>query len=218
MNELSNKALSLFLLAAIVVSLGGTLVVLNKLGTMHPTGFAASATGTVNLTVASTKSITTNESNLINFGSCTTAGSYFDVINSENTLNTSTRCPSLDSTYRNISVRNDGNANGSITVAFSACAPGGGNASCAFLNSSGSPKSTLQFRTTSSGRPPYTGGCSNTPITAYTIVNGTHPVAACTQLDAGASANSLVLNVQIGLSPSTYLVTNTQNTVTFAIA
>lgn len=214
MNDLSNKSLGVFLLVAIVVSLGGTFVVLSRLGDVS-TGYASSATGTVNLTVSSTKSITTNESNLINFGGCTTAGSYYEVINSENQYNTSTRCPNLDSYYRNISARNDGNANGTVTVTFSACSPGYGNTSCDFMTSPGVIKPTLQFRTTSNGRT-YTGGCA-TPNATYTAVNGTNALAACALLTSGGSANSIILNVQIGLPADTNVVTNAQNTVTFNI-
>ena len=48
--EINNRALVLFLVAAIVVSLAGTIISLNKLGTLrYTTGLAASDTATATL-------------------------------------------------------------------------------------------------------------------------------------------------------------------------
>ena len=58
MGDLSNKSLALLLLVVMVVSLFGTFMVLNRVGTQYgPTGFALQETGYVNLTISSFMSI-----------------------------------------------------------------------------------------------------------------------------------------------------------------
>lgn len=198
--ELSNKALAVLLLAAMVVSLGGTIISLNKMNQVEYVGYATSATGTVNLSIGSTKSITTADGNIVNFGTCSISSGITDYVNSEMTDNTTTRCPSY--TQSNISVRNDGNSNVSVTMQFSNCGPGYGNASCTFLDTS---SATLSYRTTSSGRGGNSGGCTSGPVTTYTPVNTTAAgLPACTLLEAvGApGANSFVTNFRIGIPSS----------------
>jgi len=67
--DISNKTLALFLLGAIVVSLGGTIMSLNKLGDISSVGLVTQ-TGTVNLAIESSLSITTQDRDTINFGTC----------------------------------------------------------------------------------------------------------------------------------------------------
>jgi len=52
--QVSNKTLAMFLVAAIVVSIAGTLIGLNKIGSIGTTGYA---TGTANLTIYTNSSI-----------------------------------------------------------------------------------------------------------------------------------------------------------------
>ncbi len=72
--DISNRTLGLLLVAAIVVSIGGTFISLNSLNNMSggglPTGFAITDTGNVTLNVADTVNILVNDS-IINFGTCT---------------------------------------------------------------------------------------------------------------------------------------------------
>jgi hypothetical protein len=62
MKELSNSTLVILVLMAIIASIGGTIISLNKLnqlaGVTSVTGFASSITGKANLTVATTLDIT----------------------------------------------------------------------------------------------------------------------------------------------------------------
>ena len=69
-DEISNKTLAMLLVAAIVVSLGGTLVSLNKLSRFNTAGITglASASGEANLTISETVSITLLDGK-IEFGS-----------------------------------------------------------------------------------------------------------------------------------------------------
>ena len=69
MNDISNRALALLLVSAIVISLGATVYTLNKLESSKlPTGMAQSGLGTVNLTVESTLSILMQGLTIIDFG------------------------------------------------------------------------------------------------------------------------------------------------------
>ncbi|MFA6073353.1 MAG: hypothetical protein WC758_04535 [Candidatus Woesearchaeota archaeon] len=193
--ELSNKSLAILLLAAMVVSLGGTIMSLNRMNQVEYVGFATSATGSVNLTVESSKSITTADANVVNFGTCNTSAGRTDYINSELTDNTTSRCSMAAA--NNISVRNDGNIEVAVTIQFGDCAPGFGNASCTFLDSS-TNEGTLAYKTTSAGRGAYTGGCTGV-VATYTAVNGTNNLAACTTLATHPTANSFVTNFRVGL-------------------
>ena len=69
--DISNKTLAMFLVAAIVVSIAGTTISLNRLGDIStsPTGFATSGVGNVSLNVNTDLSIVLDEA-WINFGDC----------------------------------------------------------------------------------------------------------------------------------------------------
>ncbi len=66
--DMSNKSLALILVVAIVVSLGGTIISLNKLSQLGITGLAPTDTGTANLTISSQIHINFDVNN-VNFGS-----------------------------------------------------------------------------------------------------------------------------------------------------
>ncbi|MCF7799319.1 hypothetical protein K9M74_05445, partial [Candidatus Woesearchaeota archaeon] len=68
--DISNKTLGLLLVAAIVVSVGGTLMSLNQLESVSPTGFATTGSGTVDLDIGSYVAIVVDDT-AINFGTCT---------------------------------------------------------------------------------------------------------------------------------------------------
>jgi hypothetical protein len=192
--ELSNKALAVLLLAAMVISLGGTLLSLNKMSSVKVVGYATTSTGIVNLSISDFISITTNESSLVDFGACTLNDSRAINLTSMSTQDTQDYCP----TYRganisNISVRNNGNVPANVTIASSVCAPGGGNLSCSFLNNSAlgyTENGLFQFSTINAGRAGYTGACG--AVETWTTLNGTHGYRACTNLLNGAVANSFV--------------------------
>jgi len=76
MKQISSRALMTLLVASVVVSVVGTVINFNKLSQLIPlgsgqglTGFATTATGTVNVSIASVASIVLSD-NIINFGSC----------------------------------------------------------------------------------------------------------------------------------------------------
>jgi hypothetical protein len=68
MDDISNRTLAIFLITAIIVSLGATVTVLNKINLGSPTGMATSDTANVSLTVSSTVSFLLRN-DTIDFGS-----------------------------------------------------------------------------------------------------------------------------------------------------
>jgi len=120
MADISNKTLSLLLIGAIVISLMGTLISLNRLGKIGVpviTGAGTSDTGEAQLTIASQLSITVVDST-INFGSCTPGSGNTSVVDSNNTELDGTsggQCDNLQ-VPQNITVENDGNQLANITV------------------------------------------------------------------------------------------------------
>jgi hypothetical protein len=214
--ELSNKALAVLLLAALVVSLGGTIISLNRMNSVEMVGFATSSTGIVNLSIASTISITTNESSIVDFGACTLNSSRAINISSWGNLDTAQYCPQYQGTnITNISVRNDGNVVVNVSIATSQCAPGAGNAACTFLNLSTTPwneNGLFEYTTSNYGKTVYTGGCGTVNGT-WNAFNSTAAVPACIDLDTDAFANSFVtdfrLRVPNGLGVGQQLATIT---------
>ena len=97
--DVSNKTLAMFLVAAVVVSLVGTIISLNKLGTLTTTGYAT-GTGRVELNVSTTTSIkfvlntvnwSTGSVNSSGYWNCTltTVGGHTAGCNGFNTWNES---------------------------------------------------------------------------------------------------------------------------------
>jgi hypothetical protein len=196
--EFSNKALAIFLLAAMVVSLGGTIISLNRLNEVKTVGYATSATGIVQLTISQSLSITTADGNSVDFGSCTPpAGAGVTAnVTSDILENTTASCTGY--TQTNISVRNDGNVNATVSANSSAVGRAN-NASGAFLNSS-SATSSLQFKSANAGRLTNTGGCTAGTVGAYTpFTEAGRPYIVCDNLKIGniGGANSIVANFKI---------------------
>ena len=189
--DISNRTLAVFLLAAIVVSLGGTIVSLNRLNSI--TGYAGSAFGNVSLSVGGTLSITTVDNPLLNFGSCSPISGFQSIINSVGGANTTTVCAAYS--VDNISVRNDGNVHANVTISANRTgAAHGGD----FLNSV-TGVSAFAYRTTKNGYAPYTNGCVG-DVSLATYANFTSTVAnytACSNLTAGGTNNSFITDFQI---------------------
>jgi len=127
-NHTNNQTIILTLIVAIVISLGGTVIVLTKLSSISTkiTGLAPSETGQVNITIRRVASLDVNDTyNIINFGSCTPPvfGDSAAVINSsmnETHLNSTTMvgCSGGNvNTVNFIRVHNIGNVNLNVTVA-----------------------------------------------------------------------------------------------------
>ena len=84
MADFSNKTIATLLVVAIIISISGTLISLQKLSNLGVSGFATSGTGVANLTISSSRSITVT-TNLIDFGSGYPATSETCVMESNRT-------------------------------------------------------------------------------------------------------------------------------------
>lgn len=193
--DISNRALAMFLLAAIVVSLAGTIISLNKLEGTSTTGFATSGTGNVSLNIQSQLSITTADSALINFGACTPLSGTEAVVASTGGANTSI-CGgfAVGGADSNISVRNDGNVNANVTIKPDKLGKAQGGT---FLDST-SGTSAIAYKTVGGGISPYANGCQSGLVSSYKNFTSTSTaVAACANLTSGATANSFLTHLQI---------------------
>ncbi len=121
MTDISNKTLALLMVAAVVVSLGGLFVSLDRLsklggagteGANGVTGFAI-ALGRANVTITSSATITMSDSS-INFGACTlpSVGTLANI--SSNNSNGGGYCDGVFPDY--VTVVNTGNNNLNISV------------------------------------------------------------------------------------------------------
>lgn len=196
---ISNKTLALFMLAAVVVSLGGTIMNLNQLTTISTTGLATD-TGTVNIDIAATVSITTEDSNLINFGQCTPLSGEAAMVNSEGTGGNQSICDGIneptDSTP--ISVRNNGNIDAVVTVRTNATGAADGGE---FL-SSDSASSSVAIRTINDGFGSFEGGCSGSVLGTYSVFNTTGipgEKTACSLLQFGGTQNSILAHIELNI-------------------
>jgi hypothetical protein len=114
--DVSNRTLAVLLIAAIVFSVGGTLMSFSQTGVGSPTGFATNSTdGTVQLTINQAISITLIDSD-INFGNCNVSTS--GLTNYDSSLGSSGVNNSLcsGSLPDNITIENDGNVEANVTV------------------------------------------------------------------------------------------------------
>lgn len=186
--SVSNKTLAVMLLAAIVVSLGGTFISLNKLGAISTTGHST-ADGTVQLNIATNLEITTDNSG-INFGECVLGDNAAGfTINSETPGGNANGNCSTYSVEDGITVRNSGNVN--ALVVFNVDKIGSAQ-SGTFLNT-GSTNSSIAYKLVNEGATVVAGtfgaGCnSGLGATSYTIFTNTSDHAVCGNLTTGANS------------------------------
>lgn len=191
--DISNKTLALFLLGAIVVSLGGTILSLNKLGEVTTTGLVTQP-GQVDLEILSSLSITTEDNSVINFGTCTPPAGQTTIINSEGLENTTSVCGAYGGS--GIYVRNNGNVNANVTIRSNVVGAAEGGE---FLNST-IGTSSLQYKTVGEGDGSFTNGCQTGLVGSYTaFAEEDEEYLVCGNLTAGATANSFETHIQIVL-------------------
>lgn len=216
--DISNKTLAMFLLIAIVISLGSTVFYLNRLDRLQqetPTGFASTDTGTVSLNVQSQISITTADSDTLDFLNCYPNPTFHLFVNSELGKNTSGAIGNCTITNQNnISVRNDGNTNANVTIqADDVGEAQGGN----FVAAQSSAASALAYKVTNASRDAgSSGGCYGTMQSTYTnFSTAATEYNACNNLSYGVdTTNSIVVDFEIKL-PSDALPGADSVTVTF---
>jgi len=193
--DLSNKSLALLLVAAIVVSLGGTLISLNKLNQQGATGLAA---GEVNLTITSNTScnIDTN----VTFGTSGKPGGLW--ILSTNGTNTGygafSDCLATAACY-GMQINNTGNTNINITLLTNY------NAST-FL---GGPQATvddfqgLAVNGTASGYSTVRPGCRGLNESWFYINETVRPMHICTNLTWQDANDMLTIEYNVTIDVDT---------------
>lgn len=194
--SVSNKTLAVLLLAAIVVSLGGTFISLNRLGTISPTGYSTGE-GTVNLSINATLSITTEDSDLLDFGVCNLGPASAGItINSQGGEDTTTACTNPGS-LTPISVRNDGNVDANVTIKSNKV--GTQRTGDTFIPTGSTDSDLLFLVQNDSDDASYSGGCMGTlgspTYTAFLDTAAEYNV--CNNLQAHGTANSVQAHFQI---------------------
>jgi len=190
--SVSNKTLSILLLAAIVISLGGTFISISRLSSISgTTGYLTSSdTGSVNLTINdSLKIVTYNYT--VNFGICAlNAGGIGYTVN---TNGTNGGTPGCANTPDPLTLSNEGNLNANVTIDVSKFGTDqGGN----FLNSSGKigSDSSLKFALEN------IDGCvSPTPTTFTAFGSGNNNTVICPTLTYGGAGNSFYVHFEVDI-------------------
>jgi len=180
--DISNKTLGLLLVAAIVVSVGGTFFSLDKLDGFSTTGYATDGTGAVNLSINTSVSIKMNDS-VIDFGTCTipSGGATFSSNNTAASAN-NTYC---NGTFPDLmTVENDGNTNADVVVSVD------GTPSGIYANAA---TASMDFKTESVG-----SGCA-TPHDWTTFVSAGTDYSACGNLTTPTDSDQFNFYVRLTL-------------------
>lgn len=191
--SVSNKTLSILLLAAIVVSLGGTFVSLNRLGSISTTGFVTED-GTVSLEIGDNLAIELEDST-VNFGECQLGDNSAGItINTEGVGEADNgNCASQPP---GITVKNVGNLDAVIALSTS---DRGTEQGGTFLDT-GTTESELRYRSDN------VDGCDSGLQPDYAIVTDTEQsgVDICTHLNAptGGAENSFITHFEIDIPDS----------------
>lgn len=187
--DISNKTLGLLLVAAIVVSVGGTFFSLDKINGFSTTGYASqSGLGDVNLSINSTVSIVMFD-NIIDFGTCNlvTTPMTFDSSLDDTDAHLS-NCSLSGSFPDHLTVENDGNSFANVTVAV--------NAIPATVYNDPGASAALAFQTVgTSGR----SGCSASDDQAWTTMAAATSENACANLTYVDTADRFDLDVRVTL-------------------
>ncbi len=204
MAEEANKGLVALLVAAIIVSIAGTLVSLNKLNQLGAlTGFATTQQGKVNFTVSSQVSITLTD-NLVDFGTCdinNTATLYYE---SNETYSASPSCSGLTTAADYMVLENNGNVNVSVTLQSNKDEE-------TFINAPSSTEDQFAFMAWNDEA----NSCgSGLPTKWVNITAAATPYTVCSNLDFEDPSDSIKIAFRIGLPPDTVPETK-EATITF---
>jgi hypothetical protein len=191
--DISNRALGLLLVAAIVISIGGTVISLNNLDGFSTTGYATALdNGTVSLSVATSLSIVL-DNDAIDFGTCTLPGGVSLDVDSDlngSALNNS-KCDAASSwgtAGEFLTVRNNGNVDANVTITTNTTA----------LNFFGQDASSwIAYKGDVTGA---NGGCSSGLVSTYTNLTTAAEYIFCNVLDADLVDNSANLTIKAHMS------------------
>jgi hypothetical protein len=202
MTDISNKALASLLVAAIVLSVGGTWLIVKQnpgfsiTGLQFATDFG-SALLTVN-TVGAIKFVV----NTTNFGTGrvnTTAGNQACILDTKGT-NQLSKCINFTTVTQGFTLENDGSANATIQLYFSNNASGflGGDATIGKYRYNVSNNETNSCRNSTGGTGCISGeNCTYAPL-AWSDVNITNPgTTICQKLLFNDGNDSLLVDINI---------------------
>jgi hypothetical protein len=200
-NRVDNDVLLWFIIAAIGVSLGGTLVAVGMLNQFSEgvidvrTGFAVSGEGNVSVEIPQRLSITTVDGPAINFSGCRPGRTISSATADGNDFGD---CPGF--VPQAILVRNDGTYQANITVTPSDWGEAHGGT---FLDAS-SDDSWIAYRITNTtpANSSFLGGCLGTAAGWTNFTDGSE-MPACDLLAAGTPRNSFSFDVAIFVPATT---------------
>lgn len=190
--DVNNKTLAVLLIAAIVVSLGGTVVVLNIGG--EPTGFATSdtSTGTVDYNISSNVLINFTTASIdFGVGYVDTAGDVENcTMDTNNNINKSgSQCAGgLTAVNGGLTLENIGNKNASINLSFTDIA--------AFLAFNASGESHLRYQIDDSGE----SACNSSTPSSYTNIRAAGvETIICDEMDTVPNNDAFVIDLEISI-------------------
>lgn len=176
--DISNKTLALVLIAAIAVSLVGTLVSLNKVNQI--TGFATSVGGNASLYVNSTASLRFSTAT-VDWGTGSvnaTAGTCY-----LSTESVKTGCTGFSTVSAGLVIENDGDTNLSVTLVSD-------KTPTTFIGSGATFNWKLSQNEASS--------CPSVTPTAYTQINTT-AITICTALEPLDTRDTILINLNVSI-------------------
>jgi hypothetical protein len=206
MDDISNKTLAILLVFAMAISLGGTVISLNRLrisGTQAPgiTGFGT-GTGTANLSITSDTTITVIQ-NLVDFGTgiinmtagCTNATLASSSVNATNWTAEYDACWVSNATTpamvlfpsSAIVVRNDGNINVTLTMDSTA------NTAATFIAGATGGGPLYQYKSASNE----TDACDNPQNASWYNLNASTSMAICDKLKAENSQDEARISFKV---------------------
>lgn len=205
--ELSNKTLSMLLVAAIAVSLFGTLFSLNKLSTLSTTGYATQVNATAQVQINASTSIVFLVSS-INWGSGRVNSSFTNCSMYTDGMANNDGCWGFATVSSPLVIENDGNVNVTLQLATNATATtfiGG--------SSGGGPKFMYKIADNESS------SCTSAAPTAYTDVNTTYPgTTICAPLAFDNTKDTVKINVYVNIPDDAVTTTATRVAIFRALA
>ncbi len=189
--EMSNKTLAMLLVAAIAVSLFGTIFSLNRLESFGTTGFATQANGTASVYVNTTTSIIFNVST-INWGTgyVNTSGGYVNCTMATDAAH-SAGCSGFTTVSNGFILENDGNTNATVSLYANATA-------VQFIGGSSGGGPLFQYKVSNNEAT----SCSSPAPSSYTDVNVTPPgttICPSTTFDFNNSKDTMEIEVMINI-------------------
>jgi hypothetical protein len=207
-DETVNKGIITLLVAAIVVSVGSTLISLDRLSSIGGiTGFATTQQGTVIFNVNESLSITLID-NEVDFGECllnTSTGGMITYDSDVQWGNTDTNynCTGLSAVGGDFMIlENSGNVDAQINISAS-------STGADFIDAS-SGRGSLWFK----GNNYLVGSCASGLVSTFTNISATTPYNICGNLTAQATQNQMSIYYRLILPGDTPAGSKT-NTITF---